>query len=79
MNDVDTMPRLCGNEPVFMTQHAPAKVGRDDVCAGYKPVFDAMNELFGLPAREGRLEGPSVSLLDEAAARVKRQACSFRK
>ena len=46
MNDVDTMPRLCGNEPVFMTQHAPAKVGRDDVCASYKQVFDAMNELF---------------------------------
>ena len=31
---------------LFLIQHAPAKVGRDDVCAGYKQLFDAMNELF---------------------------------
>ena len=33
-NDVDTMPRLCGNEPVFMTQHTrQPRLGCDDVCA----------------------------------------------
>ena len=38
-NDLDTVLKLYGSEPVFMPQHAPALVGRDAVRAGYEQVF----------------------------------------
>ena len=42
---------------LFLIQHAPAKVGRDDVCAGYKQLFRRDERIIRVPAREGRLEG----------------------
>ncbi len=41
-NDIDTILGLYGTEPVFMSQHAPALVGRDAVRAGYKQVFETI-------------------------------------
>lgn len=38
-NDIDTILRLYGSDPVFMPQHAPALVGRTAVLAGYEQVF----------------------------------------
>lgn len=38
-NDLDTVLKLYGSEPVFMPQHAPALVGREAVRAGYEQVF----------------------------------------
>jgi ketosteroid isomerase-like protein len=38
-NDIETILRLFGAEPVFMPEHAPALVGRDAVRAGYESVF----------------------------------------
>lgn len=41
-NDLEQILALYGSEPVFMPQHAPALVGRDAVCAGYRQVFDSI-------------------------------------
>ena len=41
-NDLETILRLYGSEPVFMPQHAPALVGREAVRAGYQDVFDTL-------------------------------------
>ena len=38
-NDIDAIPDLYGEAPVFMPQHAPALVGREAVRAGYQQVF----------------------------------------
>ena len=41
-NDVDSILKLYGREPVFMPQHAPAMVGRAAVRAAYEHVFNTI-------------------------------------
>ena len=41
-NDVGTVLKLYGSDPVFMPQHAPAIVGRDAVRAAYEHVFNTI-------------------------------------
>lgn len=41
-NDVDTVLKLYGSDPIFMPQHAPAMVGRDAVRAAYQHVFNTI-------------------------------------
>jgi len=41
-SDTETILNLYGKDPIFMPQHAPAQVGRDQVRAAYEHVFDAI-------------------------------------
>lgn len=41
-NDINTILNLYGKEPVFMPQHAPALIGREEVRAGYQYVFSTI-------------------------------------
>ena len=41
-SDTDGILKLYGKDPVFMPQHAPAQVGRDQVRGAYKQVFDTI-------------------------------------
>lgn len=41
-SDTDGILDLYGQDPVFMPQHAPAQVGRDQVRGAYKQVFDTI-------------------------------------
>jgi len=41
-NDIATILRLYGSDPVFLPQHAPALVGREAVHAGYQQVFETI-------------------------------------
>jgi len=38
-SDAENILKLYGQDPVFMPQHAPAQVGRDQVRAAYEQVF----------------------------------------
>jgi len=41
-NDIESILELYGRDPVFMPQHAPALVGREAACAGYRQGFDTI-------------------------------------
>ncbi len=41
-SDTESMLKLYGKDPIFMPQHAPAQVGRDQVRAAYELVFDTI-------------------------------------
>ena len=41
-SDTERILKLYGQDPVFMPQHAPAQVGRDQVRGAYKQVFDTI-------------------------------------
>ena len=41
-SDTDSILKLYGKDPIFMPQHAPAQVGRDQVRAAYEQVFDTI-------------------------------------
>ena len=41
-SDTESILKLYGKDPIFMPQHAPAQVGRDQVRAAYEQVFDTI-------------------------------------
>ena len=41
-SDTESILKLYGKDPVFMPQHAPAQVGRDQVRGAYEQVFGAI-------------------------------------
>jgi len=41
-SDTESILKLYGKDPIFMPQHAPAQVGRDQVRGAYKQVFDTI-------------------------------------
>jgi len=41
-SDTDSILKLYGKDPIFMPQHAPAQVGRDQVRAAYEQEFDTI-------------------------------------
>ncbi|VAX31063.1 Ketosteroid isomerase homolog [hydrothermal vent metagenome] len=41
-SDTGSILKLYGEDPIFMPQHAPAQVGRDQVRAAYEHVFDSI-------------------------------------
>ncbi len=41
-SDTETILNLYGKDPIFMLQHAPAQVGRDQVRAAYEHAFDTI-------------------------------------
>jgi len=41
-SNIENILKLYGKDPVFMPQHAPAQVGRDQVRAAYEQVFNTI-------------------------------------
>ncbi len=41
-SDTESILKLYGKDPIFMPQHAPAQVGRDQVRAAYEQEFDTI-------------------------------------
>ena len=41
-SDTESILKLYGKDPIFMPQHAPAQIGRDQVRGAYKQVFDTI-------------------------------------
>jgi len=41
-SDTESILKLYGKDPIFMPQHAPAQVGRDQVRGAYKHAFDTI-------------------------------------
>ena len=70
-NDVDSIVKLYGSEPVFMPQHAPAMVGRDAVRAAYEHVFNTIKLDIKFTTHEVETQGDTAWARTSSAGRTR--------